>query len=145
MEQVREKTFEFLEEHLEEQALLFTKERCQNIINSICNKASETIEEYNQSLNGLSEKVNPNEEYNMVLNELKKIIEDKDYLAALKVINNKGLLPYTNLTNEFGWKKQYYIDYVIKLMESKDCISKDLCDVFRKYIPVPVEIDSTGE
>ena len=41
-----------------------------------------------------------------------KIIDEKDSIAALRVINNKGLLPFTNLTNAFGWKRQYYIDYV---------------------------------
>ena len=37
LEQTKEKTIEFLKLHLEEQALLFTKKRCQNTINNICN------------------------------------------------------------------------------------------------------------
>ena len=82
--------------------------------------------------------VNPQEEYNKVREELQKIIDDKDYLAALKVINNKGLLPATNLPNVFGWKKQYYIEYVIRLLESKDSASEELCDIFREYVPVEV-------
>ena len=80
--------------------------------------------------------VKPQEEYNKSREELQKIIDEKDYLAALRVINNKGLLPFTNLTNAFGWKKQYYIDYVIRLIESKDSTSKELCDIFREYVPM---------
>ena len=136
--QTKAKTIEFLQEHLEEQSLLFTKKRCQNTINNICNQPTSTIEEYKASLGGVVDIVNPQEEYNKVREELQKIIDDKDYLAALKVINNKGLLPSTNLPNVFGWKKQYYIEYVIRLLESKDSASEELCDIFREYVPVEI-------
>ena len=91
LEQTKAKTIEFLQEHLEEQSLLFAKKRCQNTINNICNQPTSTIEEYKASLDGVVDIVNPQEEYNKVREELQKIIDDKDYLAALKVINNKGL------------------------------------------------------
>ena len=136
LQQTKEKTIEFLQLHIEEQALLFTKKRCQNTINYICNQTAETIDAYKTSLAGLVDMVKPQEEYNKSREELQKIIDEKDYLAALRVINNKGLLPFTNLTNAFGWKKQYYIDYVIRLIESKDSTSKELCDIFREYVPM---------
>lgn len=136
LEQTKEKTIEFLRSHLEEQALLFTKKRCQNTINNICNQSTETIDAYKTSLGEIVDRVKPQEEYNNSLEELQKIIDDKDYLAALRVINNKGLLPFTNLPNEFGWKKQYYINYVIRLLESKDSTSDELCSIFREYVPV---------
>ena len=138
LEQTKAKTIEFLQEHLEEQSLLFAKKRCQNTINNICNQPTSTIEEYKASLDGVVDIVNPQEEYNKVREELQKIIDDKDYLAALKVINNKGLLPSTNLPNVFGWKKQYYIEYVIRLLESKDSASEELRDIFREYVPVEI-------
>lgn len=136
LEQTKEKTIEFLEVHLEEQALLFTKKRCQNTINNICNQSTQTIDAYKTSLAEIVDKVKPQEEYNKVCEELQKIIDAKDYLAALRVINNKGLLPFTNLSNEFGWKKQYYIEYVIRLLDTKDSTSEELCGIFRKYVPV---------
>lgn len=121
--------------HLEEQALLFTKKRCQNMINSICNQSTDTIEAYKTSLNEIVDRVKPQEVYNNSLEELQKIIDDKDYFSALRVINNKGLLPFTQVPNAFGWTKQYYIDYIIRLIESKDRTSDELCDIFRKYFP----------
>ena len=129
LEQTKAKTIEFLQEHLEEQSLLFAKKRCQNTINNICNQPTSTIEEYKASLDGVVDIVNPQEEYNKVREELQKIIDDKDYLAALKVINNKGLLPSTNLPNVFGWKKQYYIEYVIRLLEHRSKILR----IYRGY------------
>lgn len=138
LELTKGKVIEFLQLHLEEQALLFTKKKCQNTINYICNKASATIDEYKLSLDEMVNMVKPQEEYDKSCEELQKIIDDKDYLAALRVINNKGLLPYTNLPNAFGWKKQYYIDYVIRLIESKDSASEELCNIFREYVPVEI-------
>ena len=134
LEQTKEKTIEFLKLHLEEQALLFTKKRCQNTINNVCNQSTQTIDDYKTSLDEIVDKVKPQEEYSKVCEELQKIIDHKDYLAALRVINNKGLLPFTNLSNAFGWKKQYYIDYVIRLLETKDNTSEELCDIFREYV-----------
>ena len=135
LEQTEEKTIQFLKVHLEGQALLFTKKRCQNMINSICNQSTDTIEAYKTSLNEIVDKVKPQEVYNNSLEELQKIIDDKDYFSALRVINHKGLLPFTQVPNAFGWKKQYYIDYIIRLLESKDRTSDELCDIFRKYFP----------
>lgn len=135
LEQTEEKTIQFLKVHLEEQALLFTKKRCQNMINSICNQSTDTIEAYKTSLNEIVDRVKPQEVYNNSLEELQKIIDDKDYFSALRVINNKGLLPFTQVPNAFGWTKQYYIDYIIRLIESKDRTSDELCDIFRKYFP----------
>lgn len=84
--------------HLEEQALLFTKKRCQNIINNVCNQSTQTIDDYKISLDEIVYKVKPQEEYSKACKELQKIVDDKDYLAALRVINNKGLLPFTNVS-----------------------------------------------
>jgi ABC-type dipeptide/oligopeptide/nickel transport system ATPase component len=136
LEQTKAKTIEFLQSHIDEQALLFTKKKCQNAINNICNQSTDTIEKYKKSLDDMTDKVKPEEEYNKLIDELQKIVDEKDYIAALRVINNKGLLPFTNLTNAFGWKKQYYIDYVIRLLELKDDTADELCDIFRKFVTV---------
>lgn len=136
LEQTKEKTIEFLKLHLEEQALLFTKKRCQNTINNVCNQSTQTIDEYKTSLDEIVDKVKPQEEYSKACKELQKIVDDKDYLAALRVINNKGLLPFTNVSNAFGWKKQHYIGYVIRLLGTQDNTSEELCNIFKNYVSV---------
>lgn len=65
---------------------------------------------------------------------MNKIIVDRDYTMALKVINNKGLLPYTKLPNKFGWKTDYYIDYVLLLLEKNDEVGNRLKQIFRQHI-----------
>ena len=136
LEQTKEKTIKFLKLHLEEQALLFTKKRCQNTINNVCNQSTQTIDDYKTSLDEIVDKVKPQEEYSKACKELQKIVDDKDYLAALRVINNKGLLPFTNVSNAFGWKKQNYIDYVIRLLGIQDSTSEELCNIFGNYVTI---------
>lgn len=131
---IQEKTFEFLQMKLDEQALLFTKQRNQNDIIQKINKSVSSIEEYKNNLGELVSLESVQSIYEQELERLNKIVEDKDYMDALKVINNKGLLPYTQLPNKFGWKKDYYIDYVLRLLEKNDDVGNKLRQVFRQNI-----------
>lgn len=133
---VKAKTIEFLQENIETQALLFTRQICQNSINQICNRQASSIEEYIQNLNAIAQEVNAQEVYNNVLMELQRIVDEPDFLEALRVINNKGLLPHTNLSNQFGWKKQYYIDYVLGLLDHSADYAEELKSIFKEYVPL---------
>jgi hypothetical protein len=131
-----EKTIEFLQRNICEQALLFTRQKCQNTINQICNKSVTSVSEYTNNLNAIVQETRVGEVYSDVLTELQRIVDESDYLAALRVINNKGLLPYTNVSNHFGWKKQYYIDYVLRLLNSTDDCAEELRNIFKEHIPL---------
>lgn len=133
---VKEKTFEFLTEKKAEQALLFTKQRCQNAIIQKMNTAVSSIEEYETNIDELCTKSEVREIYNEELRKIEKIISDKDYLYALRITNNKGLLPFTKLSNEFGWKKDYYIDYVLTLLAKNDDIGNRLKQIFKEYVAI---------
>lgn len=133
---VKKKTFEFLGNNIAEQALLFTKQRCQNGIIQKLNKAVSSIDEYKSNLNSLITEREVQNFYDEEIKILQKILEDKDYLSALKLINNKGLLAYTKLPNKFGWKKDYYIDYVLRLVGKKDDIGSQLKQVLCQYISI---------
>lgn len=131
---VQDKTFEFLEREINHQALLFSKQKCQNDIFRIINDKVNSIEEYKNKISTIKDAVNIDEIYNQCINELKSIIDNRDFLEALKFINNKGLLPHTQLSNCFGWKKDYYIDYVLRLLDVGDETSVQLESAFRTYI-----------
>ena len=132
--EVQNKTFEFLNSKIEEQALLFVKQKSQNYIVKKINEQVSTIEEYKIKLSELISVDDLQSMYDQEIEKMNKIIEERNYLAALRVINNKGLLPYTQLPNKFGWKKDYYIDYVLLLLEKKDTVSNELKEIFRQYI-----------
>lgn len=132
--EVQEKTFEFLEKIIQQQALLFTQQRIQNHIIQKMNKSVSTIEEYKSNLSELISLIDLQFIYDQEIERMNRIITDRDYSMALKVINNKGLLPYTQLSNKFGWKKNYYIDYVLLLLEKDDEVGNRLKQIFRQYI-----------
>lgn len=132
--EVQNKTFEFLNSKIEEQALLFVKQKSQNYIVKKINEQVSTIEEYKIKLSELISVDDLQSMYDQEIEKMNKIIEERNYLAALRVINNKGLLPYTQIPNKFGWKKDYYIDYVLLLLEKKDTVSNELKEIFRQYI-----------
>ena len=131
---MQDKTFEFLNSKIEEQALLFSKQKSQNYIVKKMNEQVSTIDEYKTKLNELISLDDLQSMYDQEIEKMNKIIEERNYLDALRVINNKGLLLYTQLPNKFGWKKDYYIDYVLLLLEKKDSVSNRLKETFKQYI-----------
>ena len=70
------------------------------------------------------------------------IIQDRDPLTVPSTRRNPVLadifnrLPFTNVSNAFGWKKQNYIDYVIRLLGIQDSTSEELCNIFGNYVTV---------
>ena len=66
---------------------------------------------------------------------LQKIIDNKNYLEALKFINHKGLLNATGLPATFGWKQDDYIAHVMRLL-TIDGVSEELIAVFKQYIKI---------
>ena len=127
-------TIDFLKNNLEEQALMFTRQRCQNEINKICNKGVNSISEYVANLNSIVQLIDAERVHEDTLIELQSIVDENNYEEALKVINNKGLIPHTKLTGNFGWKKQYYIDYVLGLLDTSESCAAELKEIFKQYI-----------
>jgi ABC-type cobalamin/Fe3+-siderophores transport system ATPase subunit len=135
---VKDKTFEFLKKEVESQALLFSKQKCQNEVYRIVNSKVDSISDYKNRISSIKDAVNIDEIHSSYLEEINKIIDERDFLSALKIFNNKGLLPYTQLSNYFGWKKDYYIDYVLGLLNIDDELSANLKEAFKTYIKLDV-------
>ena len=132
---VKQKTFDFLAKNIDAQALLFTRQKVQNNINGAINKNFSTIDDYKATVSSISKIVDVGLIYKETRATLQKIIDDKNYLEALKVINCKGLLNSTGLPAAFGWKQDDYIAYVMRLLSSLN-VSEELIAVFKKYIKI---------
>ena len=133
---VKENTFKFLENHKEEQAILFVKHQVMNIINQNVNKKHNSIDSLKSEIQYISQNINLDEIYKMEIKNIEKIIKDKDYLQALKIINNKGLLNFTKLPSEFGWKADYYQNQVVNILCYDDEYGDRLKEIFKKYIKI---------
>lgn len=138
LESTQNKVMEFLQNHIDEQALLFTKQMCNNFCIQQINLRSKNVEEYESCLSNLTSILNVRKTFEENKLMIQKIIEDNDYLSALKVINDKGLLPFSNLPNAFGWKKDKYIDQVIIFTGQNNTIGEKLRNTFRSYISLPL-------
>ena len=78
-----------------------------NIINQNVNKKHNSIDSLKSETQNISQNINIDEIYKKEIKNIETIIKDRDYLLALKTINNKGLLNFTKLPSEFGWKADY--------------------------------------
>lgn len=144
LKSVQEKTFEFLDKKIDGQALLFVQQNVQNQINRLLGEKENDLDIYKKSIAEI-QNIDIDGLHAKIKSDLQKIIDDRNFCEALKVINEKGLLPATNLSNKFGWKKDYYIDYVINLLSGTD-VSEKLCDIFRKYVNIEknLEVSNNG-
>ena len=134
IDDTKKKVMDFLAANKEKQALLFTKQRCINYMLQQANVGVSTIQLYKDALERMHNDLNAEAIYTQELEMIDSIIENKNYMEALKIINDKGLLPYTALSNKFGWKKEYYIEYVLRILEIGDTAGQELRASIRRYI-----------
>ena len=135
LERIHQKTFEFLSKEIAAQALSFTKKAVQRKVNEVMNQKINKLNEYRSAVESIPQSADIDSTYKKVYSELSKIIEEQDYFKALKVINNKGLLPYTGVLDLFNGSKKVYIDYVMRLLSSPS-VSEELITVFKQYIKI---------
>lgn len=134
--EIKSKTLRFLQIHLDDHVLLFTRQICQNIIIQKQNVNVESMEGYKQIIQSIGQSIDIDNIYADVKRKLNEIIERSDFYEALKVINNKGLIPEIQLSNYFGWKKDRYIDFVLGLLSSGDNDGRAACAAIKQYISV---------
>lgn len=143
LKSVQEMTFDFLQKKIDSQALLFVQQNVQNQINCLVGKKEHDLDDYKKNVAEI-QNVDIDGLHAKIKSDLQKIIDDRNFCKALKVINEKGLLPATNLSNNFGWTKQYYVDYVIGLLSGTD-VSERLGKIFRKYVNIDKNLEVSNE
>lgn len=122
--------FEFLQKEIDNQALLFTKQEINNDIYKLANQKSTTLEEYQKNISSIPTALKITETCDNIKQKIRSILDEQDYYAALKIINNKGLLNNSGIPSAFGWKQSDYIDYVFRLVNN----STDTQTILKKYI-----------
>ena len=134
IDQTKEKTFEYLTNNMEKQAMLFIKQFTENYVNQQLSQHSENLQDYKAIINSIPTNIGLEAQYAECINELQRIIDEQDYLEALRVINNKGLIAITRLSNQFGWTKDYYINQVLQFISSNDDDAKQLISIIKRYV-----------
>lgn len=134
--QTKEKTFEYLTNNMENQAMLFIKQYAENYVNTQVSQHCETLQEYKTQITNIPANIGLDAQYAEYIKKLQRIIDERDYLEALGVINNKGLIAMTRLSNQFGWTKDYYINQVLQFISSDDDDAKQLINIIKRYISI---------
>ncbi|OAA91239.1 DUF4435 domain-containing protein [Clostridium ljungdahlii] len=131
---MKSNVIKYLENHKEEQALLFTEEHVKNKINNVINNKALTIEEYEKNITSIESTLKVKDTYDLWINKIEEIIRKNDFYGALRITNNKGLLPSSGILSVLGWKKNYYIDYVLRLVDLNKQENDVIRNEFLKYI-----------
>ena len=106
-----------------------------NRIYQVINRKTDGVDDFTKNVTSLSSEINIIEIYNDIKCDIQTIIDDKNYCKALKTINNKGLINASKLPNIFGWKKSYYIDYILNLLDNSD----EMISAMKKYVKIDRE------
>ena len=115
--------------------MLFAKQEVQNKINDALNKKFSNFKDYKLAVESIPSVADADLIYENIKVSIQKIIDKRNYLEALKVINHKGLLSESGLPAEFKWKQPDYIDYVLRLLSTVN-VSHQLVDIFKQYIKI---------
>lgn len=125
IEAAKRGVFEYLENNIEHQALLFTKQEYMNTTNTILNKKCITIVDYKNNINQIPNIDRIQELYTQYKNELRLICKNQDYLMALKLINGKDLIDHSGILGKFKFKKKEYIEFVLSILDDDNKNNKD--------------------
>ena len=132
MVQIQENILNYLNKHKAEQALLFTKSKVNNELETIKNCKLSTLENYKQEIVNKVSSINFDSINLEFINLIDEILISTDYERALCIINNKGLIQESGLTSEFGLKQSNYIEIALKVIRDDDILQ----DYIKQYINI---------
>ena len=86
-----------------------------------------SINELEQHLNTLVNKIRPRETYNEVRNRFSKMLTDNDYAGILKVFNHKPMLSESGITTLLDYRsKDQYIKGVLNVLKGNGKDAKQI-------------------
>ena len=132
MVQIQQNILNYLNKHKDEQALLFTKSKVNNELETIKNCKLSTLENYKQEIVNKVSSINFDSINLEFINLIDEILISTDYERALCIINNKGLIQESGLTSEFGLKQSNYIEIALKIIRDDDILQ----DYIKQYINI---------
>lgn len=132
MIQTQENILNYLNEHKEEQALLFTKSKLNVELEIAKSCKLSNLENYKQEIGSKVSNINFDAINLEFTNLIDEILISKDYEKALCIINNKGLIQESGLTSELGLKQSNYIEIALKIIRDDNILQ----DYIKQYINI---------
>lgn len=121
-ENVKSNIVTFFNSQKEKQALEHALSRVERLFKNATNNSEvKTISEFQTSLSSFWADFDVEDIYNEVLSEFQNLIDSENYEGILKVFNNKGIVPNSQVIAlcDLSTRNNAYLNYVIGLLKQK--------------------------
>lgn len=126
-DKVKAAIFKSFRAHFEAQALLHVRHKVKHDVECRIDARFNSINELEQHLNTLVNKIRPRETYNEVRNRFSKMLTDNDYAGILKVFNHKPMLSESGITTLLDYRsKDQYIKGVLNVLKGNGKDAKQI-------------------
>lgn len=128
-ENVKSNIVAFFNSQKEKQALEHALSRVERLFKNATNNSEvKTISEFQTSLSSFWADFDVKDIYNEVLSEFQALIDSENYNEILKVFNNKGIVPNSQVIAlcDLSTRNDAYLNYVIGLLKQKSDSSNNI-------------------
>lgn len=116
--QVKENVIKLFLKDLESQVLLHTRHRVQKKLETALNRKMSTVEELTEHVESIRMNVHVEEIYTSLKRLFRRYAETGDYKSILRVYNQKGMLPQSQLCKYCGITgKESYLNLVLSILK----------------------------
>lgn len=129
--QVKENVIKLFLKDLESQVLLHARHRVQKKLETALNRKMSTVDELAEHVESIRETVHVDEIYTGIKEKFLQYAETGDYKNILRVYNQKGMLPQSQLCKYCGISnKESYLNLILSILKE----NKEDADVIRTSI-----------
>ena len=129
--QVKENVIKLFLKDLESQVLLHARHRVQKKLETALNRKMSTVEELTEHVESIRETVHVEEIYNGLKEQFTQYAESGDYPNILRVYNQKGMLPQSQLCKICGISnKESYLNLILSILKE----NKEDAEIIRTSI-----------
>lgn len=115
---VKENVIKLFLKDLESQVLLHTRHRVQKKLETALNRKMSTVEELTEHVESIRMNVHVEEIYANLKRQFRRYAETGDYKSILRVYNQKGMLPQSQLCKYCGLTgKESYLNLVLSILK----------------------------
>lgn len=129
--QVKENVIKLFLKDLESQVLLHARHRVQKKLETALNRKMSTVEELTEHVESIRETVHVEEIYNGLKEQFTQYAESGDFPNILRVYNQKGMLPQSQLCKICGISnKESYLNLILSILKE----NKEDAEIIRTSI-----------
>ena len=129
--QVKENVIKLFLKDMESQVLLHARHRVQKKLETALNRKMSTVDELTEHVQSIRETVHVDEIYTGIKEKFIRYAETGDYNNILRVYNQKGMLPQSQLCKYCGISnKESYLNLILSILKE----NKEDADVIRSSI-----------